>query len=234
MNFRYLAIPFLFLLSNLAYGATVYNEVGDAGDSLATAQTTTNTMQTFDQIQGTLSPTAGDAVDMYKIFITGGGDFSAKTIGGVAFDSELYLFDSTGKGVYANDDTNGFLTPSVLPANNPLTPTVAGYYYLAISQCCDQPLSADGPIFQDVDGNQITHELLSGPTGVGGASPLTSFSGGFDQGPGGGAYTIFLTGASLASGGAVPEPSTWAMMLAGFAGLGYAGYRVRRNSAAVA
>jgi hypothetical protein len=26
----------------------------------------------------------------------------------------------------------------------------------------------------------------------------------------------------------VPEPSTWAMMLLGFAGLGYAGYRSRR------
>jgi hypothetical protein len=32
----------------------------------------------------------------------------------------------------------------------------------------------------------------------------------------------------------VPEPSTWAMMLLGFAGLGIAGYRVRRNSAVVA
>jgi hypothetical protein len=31
-----------------------------------------------------------------------------------------------------------------------------------------------------------------------------------------------------------PEPSTWAMMLLGFAGLGIAGYRVRRNSAVVA
>jgi PEP-CTERM motif len=29
----------------------------------------------------------------------------------------------------------------------------------------------------------------------------------------------------------VPEPSTWAMMMIGFAGLGFAGYRVRRNSA---
>jgi len=27
---------------------------------------------------------------------------------------------------------------------------------------------------------------------------------------------------------AVPEPSTWAMLLAGFAGLGFAGYRARR------
>jgi hypothetical protein len=35
-------------------------------------------------------------------------------------------------------------------------------------------------------------------------------------------------------GGAVPEPSTWAMMLVGFAGLGFAGYRSTRRQAAVA
>ena len=33
---------------------------------------------------------------------------------------------------------------------------------------------------------------------------------------------------------AVPEASTWAMMLIGFAGLGYAGYRSSRKSAALA
>ena len=32
---------------------------------------------------------------------------------------------------------------------------------------------------------------------------------------------------------ATPEPSTWAMMLIGFAGLGFAGYRSTRRSAAV-
>jgi hypothetical protein len=31
---------------------------------------------------------------------------------------------------------------------------------------------------------------------------------------------------------AVPEPSTWALMIVGFGGLGYAAYRRRRNSAA--
>ena len=35
-------------------------------------------------------------------------------------------------------------------------------------------------------------------------------------------------GFDLAVGGAVPETSTWAMMLLGFAGLGYAGYRRAR------
>jgi hypothetical protein len=34
--------------------------------------------------------------------------------------------------------------------------------------------------------------------------------------------------------GAVPEPSTWAMMLLGFAGLGYAGYRKARQAVASA
>jgi hypothetical protein len=30
---------------------------------------------------------------------------------------------------------------------------------------------------------------------------------------------------------AVPEPSTWAMMVAGFAGLGFVGWRARRRTA---
>jgi hypothetical protein len=32
--------------------------------------------------------------------------------------------------------------------------------------------------------------------------------------------------------GAAPEPSTWAMMLIGFAGLGFAGWRTQRKTAA--
>jgi hypothetical protein len=35
-------------------------------------------------------------------------------------------------------------------------------------------------------------------------------------------------------GGVVPELSTWAMMLLGFAGLGFAGYRASRKSVAPA
>jgi hypothetical protein len=35
-------------------------------------------------------------------------------------------------------------------------------------------------------------------------------------------------------GSAVPEPSTWAMMLLGFAGLGFAGYRTSRKPISIA
>jgi hypothetical protein len=47
---------------------------------------------------------------------------------------------------------------------------------------------------------------------------------GFNDSPGG----------SIATGASVPEPSTWAMMLLGFVGLGFAGYRASRKSVALA
>ncbi len=51
-------------------------------------------------------------------------------------------------------------------------------------------------------------------------------------------YTLVADGSGgfgfdFAIGGPVPEPSTWAMMLAGFAGLGFAGYRSKRARAEV-
>jgi PEP-CTERM motif len=48
-----------------------------------------------------------------------------------------------------------------------------------------------------------------------------------------GSYNPGGFGFDLAIGGAVPEPSTWAMMLLGFAGLGYAGYRSSQKTGAV-
>jgi hypothetical protein len=42
--------------------------------------------------------------------------------------------------------------------------------------------------------------------------------------------TSVNTGVGAAT--AVPEPPTWAMMLLGFAGLGFAGYRASRRAAA--
>jgi hypothetical protein len=48
---------------------------------------------------------------------------------------------------------------------------------------------------------------------------------------GGIALFVINAGGSIT---AVPEPSTWAMMLLGFAGLGYAGYRGSRRTAGTA
>jgi probable HAF family extracellular repeat protein len=42
-----------------------------------------------------------------------------------------------------------------------------------------------------------------------------------------------VVGSSSSSVAAAPEPSTWAMMLLGFAGLGFAGWQSRRRSVSV-
>lgn len=46
--------------------------------------------------------------------------------------------------------------------------------------------------------------------------------------------SVFGEITSSGGGSTVPEPSTWVMMLAGFAGLGYMGYRRSRTSAVIA
>ena len=59
------------------------------------------------------------------------------------------------------------------------------------------------------------------------------FVDGFDVGPtpSDGLIALYGPGTFVLSG-VVPEPSTWAMMLMGFGGLGFAGYRASRRTAA--
>jgi PEP-CTERM motif len=99
------------------------------------------------------------------------------------------------------------------------------------------------------DGGQLDYELLNGATVVSSGDVGTlpdAYSGYATFTFGGGPWTALelqgpltstfspsnyeaLAIASITIGtGSVPEPSTWAMMLLGFAGLGYAGYRRAR------
>jgi hypothetical protein len=51
-----------------------------------------------------------------------------------------------------------------------------------------------------------------------------------NSGPNGDAVLVFASDPSVL----IPEPSTWAMMLIGFAGLGYLGYRSQKRRSALA
>lgn len=72
---------------------------------------------------------------------------------------------------------------------------------------------------------------FSGVAPVGGGDLLLWF---FDQNNGDNLDHITATIATPTSVGGVPEPSTWAMMLLGFAGVGFVAYGQRKNGLALA
>lgn len=151
---------------------------------------------------------------MFQIFIDDPAGFSATTVGtpGTLVDTQLFLFNSTGFGVYANDDDPGGGTfGSTLPAGDPHSPTTPGLYYLAISSFDLDPVSVGGLIFPNSPPTGVF-----GPTGPGGGDPISGWVG---FGFGNGTYTISLTGARFASFASVPEPGTLPLLVIGLAGL---------------
>src|SRR5215475_6271066 len=82
-----------------------WTEQGDAGRLLSTNQLPLFAGDlTLSAISGTFNSTTD--VDLYKIRLTG-ANFSASTVGGSSLDTQLFLFNSSGIGVLANDDSAG-------------------------------------------------------------------------------------------------------------------------------
>lgn len=176
-------ITILVLLGALgaaAPSATAATEVGDAGQLSASAQDVT--LEPVSTITGNLGSPSD--VDLYKLCLTGNGSFSASTVGGATLDTQLFLFNEGGRGVYGNDDAGPGVRQSLLPPGDPLTPGASGIHYLGVSQFDLDPQSSLGPIFPSTLG-------LVGPTGRGGGEPLSGWAG--SEGSGG-AYTVTLTG----------------------------------------
>jgi hypothetical protein len=174
----------LFFAATGVASAVAVTESGDAGSLPSNAQTTTGAV---DLITGTISRaefgTDSDE-DLYRICLTGGRTFSADTQGSQLDDPQLFLFDASGRGIYADDDFNGL--QSRLPAGDPLTPSAAGVYYLGISAFANRPTSVGGEIFQFG-----TRFPILEPIGPGGSSPVTGWN---ELGLGTGAYRVALTG----------------------------------------
>ena len=162
----------------LAPSALAADEQGDAGDVPATAQDLTQGQLTT--INGQVAD--GNDADLFRICLSGGQTFSATTVGLSDVDTQLFLFDAAGLGIYAHDD--GITKQSTLPAGNVLTPQASGEYILGISAYDRDPESVAGPIFNDV-------AFLTSANGRGAAAPVSSWYGlPRDSGP----YTIALTG----------------------------------------
>ena len=110
------ALAALALLASPA-AAFAAPEQGDAGDLPASAQDLS--AEGAARIDGELADEAD--IDVYRLCLAGDATFSASTVGGTTVDTQLFLFDAEGHGVYANDDLNNGVRQSLLPAQHELT-----------------------------------------------------------------------------------------------------------------
>ncbi|WP_448602579.1 hypothetical protein, partial [Thermoleptolyngbya sp.] len=153
--------------------AATFTEVGDAGQTLNTAQFA-NTRVAGTQLTAILGTLGGNA-DLFGIQIkNSAGQFMASTgnLGKTAFeDTQLFLFDSEGRALFANDNTPdndpGRANPGTkrstlrLPRNT----IPDGLYFLAISGYNYDPVdSAGNLLFSDTraDRNKLVSALNPG------------------------------------------------------------------------
>lgn len=199
----------LFALAAAGAQAQTYTKVGTGQDYLpATAQLTgTGALTTIvgSFTTTSLASTASNP-DLFRIYINGTTPFSATTVNfdTTVFDTQLFLFDANGLGVYSNDDASDFTKGALL---NPSVPVTPGFYFLGVSAYGAIPRNGTGAAydifpntFDDTTGD-LSFTSLNTP--FPGAGPLTNWSlSGADVETG--SYTINLTGVSAA----VPEAST--------------------------
>jgi hypothetical protein len=174
----------------LAPGAFAADEVGDAGDLRVSANDMGGSAVT--QINGSFTD-AMDA-DVYRICLTDGASFSASTVGAntpANLDTQMFLFDSQGYGVYANDDWNG-ARGSMLPAQHRYSPRAGGEYFLGISTYNRDPQSSQGEIFQDSFARWAFPDGVVFANGFGAAETLSGWNGRASGSAG--QYRITLTG----------------------------------------
>jgi hypothetical protein len=181
-----LAILVIVMNINVAHADFIWTEVGDAGQLPSSAQVVSGP-GALTAINGTMSGPFD--VDMFRIIIAAPMMFFATTTPGT-LDTQLFLFDVSGLGIAANDDQNP-PTTSLLPAGNSLYASlVPGEYLLAISLFDNDPQSSGGLLFPS------TFAGVFGPTGPGGASPLSGWSEVGGAEPPMGSYTINFGGAA--------------------------------------
>jgi hypothetical protein len=209
------------LLANPA-NAIDWTEVGDAGQLVGTAQEPTGNDR-LRNIYGTISTT--NDVDMYRLYISNPDTFSAAVISTSGnLDSAIALFNEGGYAIYANDDAMLGTRNAGLAAGNIHGPQSPGWYHLAVVPLGTPPVSGNGltldhEIFPNVS---APYTQILTATGPGGASPLTGWLP-VDDLALNEEYRLRLSGVQVS---AVPEPETYAMLLAG---LGLIGSMVRRR-----
>jgi hypothetical protein len=201
--------------------AAIFTEVGDAGQTLATAQIAGafGGASPLSTIFGSLSSST-DA-DLYLINITHPLTFSATTIGG-ALDTQLFLFNLGGAPVFMNDDADGLTLQSTLPAGHALGPVSAGVYVLGVSLAGYDPVNEVNQLLFDVG---LTTDVRGAAPGLSPASLFGFANNTFfaDSGD----YAIQLTGTATVP---VPEPVSSLLVAMALAACGVVTVKGRRRT----
>ncbi len=166
------------------------NGGGDAGDLPATAQLIYAPDQTpcgspVTRIRGY---NADNDVDMYVIYIQDPANFSASTVGGAAWDTQLWLFNCDGTGVAFNDDADTVTQSTISGLNQLACAPQPGVYLLAISRYNRDAVDANGQLLW----NNTPFTGVRCPDGPGAANPVAGWTGTTSAG---GRYVITLQGA---------------------------------------
>jgi hypothetical protein len=132
--------------------ALTFVESGDAGQTLATAQTVGEGVTV---IQGATNFANNDFVDLFR-FNWGGGIFDATTLGSAIDDPILALFDTAGTVLAQNDDFYGL--QSRLLVNN----LVQGDYLLGLSGFSN--FASNGPSYGSFGSTGSYSITLNQPT----------------------------------------------------------------------
>jgi hypothetical protein len=197
------------------YATTIF--ANNPGALPGTAQDITGLYPTeiIGSIPDTTDPFLG--VNMFMFDLLDPTNFSAIIVPSSPFDipdTVLFLFDSTGRGVYMNDDISGADTFSCLPSQSALSnpcpalspggvgPLAPGVYYLAISLSMNYPVSDMGEIFSPV----LSTDVVGPDPTQGGADPIVGWDGN--------AFTSTdtdLVNYEILLTGTTPEPATWIM-----------------------
>jgi hypothetical protein len=172
----------------LAPSAFAVSENGDAGDLPSTAQDLGS--GAVSSIFGSFS--GGGDVDVYRVCLTDGASFSASTVAFTTLDTQIFLFDANGRGVYSNDDAGIGIRGSLLPSQHRFSPSAPGEYFIALSSFNNDPQSDAGEIFPDLFSSSLYPDGVVNAAGVGGDKPIVSWIGPTRGPPG--LYRITVTG----------------------------------------
>ena len=200
--------------------ASVYAELGDAGQLMGTAQ---DVGSGINSITGAL----GDRdIDVFKLYLPAGA-FIANVTGPnptdrPTNDNLFVLFDGNGRGLRADDDSGGLFSPFSPQVTENLA---GGFYYLAILPflAASSPIdSSNLPLWIS-----IQFPANAAPDGPGAANPWAGWSA-FGNATAARTYTITLSTSTIS---AVPIPAALPLFAAGLGAMGLMSRRKKRKAA---